>query len=69
MYVCICNAFTDSQVREVLRSGVRDPDKIHAALGCAPQCGKCLATLCEIIHRFKVANDEAGEPAGLAAQG
>jgi len=49
MIVCVCNAITEQEVREVSRSGARTPEAAYAALGCEPQCGTCLCYAQEII--------------------
>jgi len=41
MYVCICNALTDRDVRGVLAAGVRTTSEVYRRCGCSPQCGRC----------------------------
>ncbi len=50
MYVCICNAFTDRQVKQHLKEGAKSAACVFRARGCAPQCGKCVPTLREIVN-------------------
>lgn len=45
MYVCICNAIKDSEVRDLIRRGVRSADHVYEALGCEPHCATCTETL------------------------
>lgn len=42
MYVCICNAFTDKQVRRCLEKGACSTSGVFKSMGCAPQCGTCV---------------------------
>ena len=49
MIVCVCNAITEQEVRELSRAGARTPEAAYAALGCEPQCGTCLCYAQEII--------------------
>lgn len=49
MYVCICNAITDRQVRAAIGAGVRDPERVHPHLGCETQCGRCLDMICDMV--------------------
>lgn len=42
MYICICNAIRESDLREAARSHPGDADAVYAALGKTPQCGQCL---------------------------
>ena len=51
MYVCICNAYRDAEIREAARAGVRCAHKAYAALGGEPRCGRCLPTAQELIDR------------------
>jgi bacterioferritin-associated ferredoxin len=49
MIVCICNAITEHELREVAGRNVRTPEATYAKLGCEPQCGCCLDYAQEII--------------------
>ena len=51
MYVCICNAYRDAEIREAARAGLRCAHKAYAALGGGPRCGRCLPTAQELIDR------------------
>jgi bacterioferritin-associated ferredoxin len=42
MYVCICNAIRECELREAARKVPGDADAVYAALGKTPQCGQCL---------------------------
>ena len=61
MYVCICNAYRDAEIREAARTGLRCAHKAYAALGSGPRCGRCLPAAQELIDR------EHDAPATLAA--
>jgi len=50
MYVCICNAITDRQIRKAAESGVRDLWGLQAELGVATKCGSCKETAAEILR-------------------
>jgi bacterioferritin-associated ferredoxin len=41
MYVCICNAITDKQIRDAAASGVSSLWELRNELGVASNCGKC----------------------------
>ena len=49
MYVCICNAFTCSDVRRVKSQGVSKSKQVYKKLGCRMQCGKCLETIDNVL--------------------
>ena len=42
MIVCVCNAITETEVREAARAGATCSDAAYAKLGCEPHCGCCL---------------------------
>jgi len=42
MYVCVCNAIRESELREAARRHDGDADAVYEKLGCNPQCGSCL---------------------------
>ena len=50
MYVCICNAITDRQIRDAARSGVSNLWELQKELGVASNCGKCRQTAVEILR-------------------
>ena len=43
MYVCVCNAYRDTEIRAVAQAGVRCARKAYQQLGNGPQCGRCLS--------------------------
>ncbi len=59
MYVCTCNDLTERAVADAARSGAAAVSQIYAALDCAPQCGKCLPRIREILA---AASQDAGRP-------
>ena len=50
VYICICNGFTDRQVRTVCEQQQCRVSDIYKALGCAPKCGKCVPMLKEFAR-------------------
>lgn len=42
MYVCICNAIRETELRRVARNVAGDAEAAYAALGKRPNCGQCL---------------------------
>ena len=53
MYVCVCNAITDSQIREAAEAGVEDLWALQATLGVASNCGSCKETAAEILKEHR----------------
>ena len=59
MYVCVCNAITDKQIREAAETGVRDLWGLQAKLGVASNCGSCKETASEILREHRTAVRQA----------
>ncbi len=49
MYVCICNAIREDDLRKAARTSGGDADAVYEALGKSPQCGQCLVEATEIL--------------------
>jgi bacterioferritin-associated ferredoxin len=41
MYVCVCNAVTDGEIRGAVKLGVRSLADLSSMLGVATCCGRC----------------------------
>jgi bacterioferritin-associated ferredoxin len=41
MYICICNAITDREIRSAVELGARSVADLKSALGVATCCGRC----------------------------
>jgi len=50
MYVCICNAITDKQIRKAAESGVTSLWELQKELGVASNCGKCREMSVDILR-------------------
>ena len=49
MYVCVCNAIRESELRHVARRVEGDAEAVYAELGWTPQCRTCLDEADEMI--------------------
>ena len=49
MYVCICNAIRETDLRAAARCCSGDADAVYATLGRTPQCRQCLDEAAEIL--------------------
>ena len=56
MYVCICNAITDKQIRKAVESGVHDLWGLQRELGVAAGCGACKQMASEILSESRQAH-------------
>jgi bacterioferritin-associated ferredoxin len=50
MYVCICNAITDKQIRRAARAGATNLWDLQAELGLASGCGSCKEQAMDILR-------------------
>ena len=53
MYVCICNAITDKQIRKAAEGGATDLWGLQAELGVASGCGSCKEAASEILAEYR----------------
>ena len=49
MYVCICNAIRDNELRDAALRCTGDAEAVYALLGKTPQCRQCLDEAEEMI--------------------
>ena len=53
MYVCVCNAITDKQIRKAAKAGVRTIRDLQSKLGVATGCGACTEVASEILQETR----------------
>lgn len=56
MYVCVCNAVTDSDIRKAVGNGVRNMRQLSQATGCSSTCGCCREMAVEILQQTLAEN-------------
>ncbi len=56
MYVCICNAVTDSDIRKAVDNGVRNMRQLCQTTGCSTTCGCCREMAVEILQQTLAEN-------------
>jgi len=44
MYICICNAVTESAIQQAVRDGARSLRDLSFRTGCSTQCGRCVGS-------------------------
>lgn len=54
MYICVCNAVTEKEIRQAVELGAESFRQISNDLGVGTCCGKCKKDACRIIHEHKV---------------
>lgn len=49
MFVCVCNAIRDREVRAQVNKGASTPGQVFKAEGCRPNCGSCINHMRDVI--------------------
>ena len=65
MFVCLCNGYTDTQIREAAAGCAGAVDCVYEHLGAAPRCRGCVEMAGEIIADYR--RTTAAVPATLTA--
>lgn len=55
MYICICNAIREAELRRVAQQTPGDAEAVYAALGKRPNCGQCLSDADEVLAEERAA--------------
>lgn len=53
MYLCICNAINQRDVRTAYEQGARTVSSVYKAMSCAPQCGKCSCAIRDELKQHR----------------
>ena len=51
MYVCVCNAVTDSNIRKAVDAGVCNIKQLEKATACGSVCGCCKEMAIEVLRQ------------------
>jgi bacterioferritin-associated ferredoxin len=51
MYVCVCNAVTDSDIRNAVNDGVHNFKQLRQETGCGNECGSCSEMAVEVLQQ------------------
>ena len=51
MYVCVCNAVTDSDIRDAVDDGVHTLKHLRRTTGCGSTCGNCEEMAAEVLRQ------------------
>lgn len=57
MYICVCNAVTEREIRHCAQLGC-NLDDLRERLGVCTSCGKCKNAAKQILREERPANDE-----------
>ena len=53
MYVCVCKAVTDRQIREAAENGARTLKDLRRELGVTSECGRCASCAQECLRQVQ----------------
>jgi bacterioferritin-associated ferredoxin len=59
MYICLCNALTDRDVRASCDNS-SSVSMVYQSLGCQPQCGKCVPFVRQMLREQASGTTEVG---------
>lgn len=54
MYVCICKAITDCQIKQAIENGADNISAIQQKLGASSECGNCVECIQDMIAEYIV---------------
>ena len=54
MYVCVCNAITDREIRQAAELGATSIEALKDGLGVATCCGTCESCAIEILQQMQL---------------
>jgi bacterioferritin-associated ferredoxin len=63
MFVCVCNAIRERELRTAARCHLGDPDAVYEKMGKPAQCGQCYEEAADILAEER----ESGFDNSLAA--
>jgi bacterioferritin-associated ferredoxin len=69
MYICVCHAVTERQVRASVDAGARTLGDLQFDLGVATCCGQCAATAVEYLPGGQCASGLSQSPAAASPSG
>ena len=67
MYVCICQAITESEIAAAIGDGARTVDQLRDRLAAASCCGACTDVVMDCLNRFAPAAPASPRPNALSA--
>ncbi|MFK7822549.1 MAG: bacterioferritin-associated ferredoxin [Oligoflexales bacterium] len=62
MYVCLCNAVSDKQIKKAISDGASSVEEVQQVSNVGKNCGSCIFAVQEIIDREVGEKKENSEP-------
>jgi bacterioferritin-associated ferredoxin len=60
MYICICNAVTEREIRQCAQLGASSLGELRECLGVASNCGQCKQAARQILREERSASGASG---------
>lgn len=60
MYVCICRAVTEQEIRDAIELGAHTLHALRKHLGVSTECGKCAPEVRRILKEYRSAHHDHG---------
>jgi bacterioferritin-associated ferredoxin len=60
MYVCVCRAVTEGEIKAAIDQGMRSMRELRQGLGVASQCGKCGQCALHMLRQVKTESPTEG---------
>jgi len=57
MYICVCHALTEGDVRSAETAGAETHGQVFRHFGVKPQCGRCMSSMRGVMKCKGVASD------------
>ncbi len=67
MYVCVCQAVTDRQIREAAQGGARTLKDLRRDLGVTRDCGRCASCARDCLQEAHACQGKPGKAVRKAA--
>ncbi len=67
MYICVCHAVTDRQIREAAQAGARTLKDLRRELGVTRDCGRCASCAHDCLKETHGTSAKPGKAARRAA--
>lgn len=61
MYICVCHAVTDRQIREAAQSGARNLKDLRRELGVTRDCGRCASCAHDCLQEAQAGMGKPGK--------
>jgi len=61
MFICVCNAISDREIRACADLGVGTLEELRSAIGVASCCGQCAGSARQILVEHQSGKHEAAE--------